>query len=85
MFKVKASPGDYEKSESWDTWEKEISEFPWKYSSNETCLILEGSATVSDFDNNELRFGEGDLVTFKKGLTCHWKIHQPIRKKYILQ
>ncbi|MGC9342891.1 MAG: cupin domain-containing protein [Bacteroidales bacterium] len=84
MYVLKASKADYKKSESWDTWEKEESEFPWKYPANETCLILKGSATVRDFEGNEIRFGEGDLVHFPKGLECIWKIHSKIEKKYLL-
>ena len=84
MHKVKATSQDYEKSQNWDTWLKEASEFPWKYLTDETCLILRGSATVRDFEGNELNFSEGDLVSFKKGLECVWKIHRDIEKKYIL-
>ncbi len=84
MHKIKATEKDYKKAESWDSWEKEASVFPWKYPANETCLIIKGSATVSDFEGNELHFSEGDLVTFKKGLECNWKIHQDIEKRYIL-
>ena len=29
-------------AESWPTWSKEASEFPWEYDQPETCLILEG-------------------------------------------
>lgn len=84
MYVTKASSADYNKAQSWDTWEKEESEFPWKYPANETCLILKGSAVVNDFQGNEIRFAEGDLVHFKKGLECKWKIISKIEKKYIL-
>lgn len=84
MYVIKAIPTDYAKAASWDSWEKEESEFPWKYPANETCIILNGSATVKDFDGNEISFGEGDIVHFKKGLECTWKIHQKIEKKYLL-
>lgn len=84
MHKVKASPRDYQKSESWNTWKKEVSEFPWKYPANERCLILKGYARVTDIDGNTLDFGEGDLVTFPKGLECKWKIIRDVEKKYML-
>ncbi len=84
MSKIKSGPQDFKKAENWEIWEKEVSEFPWKYHMNETCLILKGSATVKDFNGNEISFAEGDLVTFKKGLECLWKIHEDMKKKYIL-
>ena len=31
----------------WPIWTKEISQFPWRYDSNETCYILEGEVTVT--------------------------------------
>ena len=30
----------------WPIWTKEISQFPWRYDSNETCYILEGEVIV---------------------------------------
>jgi len=84
MSKRKSSRQDFEKARDWKTWEKEVSEFPWKYHMNETCLILKGSATVKDFEGNELHFASGDMVSFSKGLECHWKIHEDMEKKYLL-
>ena len=84
MHKIKATARDYEESSGWDTWEKEASEFPWIYPANETCLIIKGSATVTDIEGNSLEFGIGDLVKFPKGLECNWKIHSDIEKKYLL-
>lgn len=81
-FKIKATQKDFETASIWDCWEKEESEFPWKYYATETCLILKGSATIKDHTGYELRIGEGDLVTFPKGLECTWKIHFRIEKKY---
>lgn len=70
-------------AESWPTWEKEPSEFPWKYDTQETCHILEGSAAVSANDGSEsMSFSAGDWVVFAPGLECVWKISEKIRKKY---
>lgn len=70
-------------SESWPVWEKEPSEFPWKYDLMETCLILSGTAEVSTSDGSEKKsFSAGDWVIFSPGLECTWKITEPIRKKY---
>ncbi|RMF05228.1 DUF861 domain-containing protein [Candidatus Woesearchaeota archaeon] len=67
--------------ESWPVWEKEPSEFPWTYDEKETCYILEGRAVVS-YDGKKVEFGKGDLVVFPKGLSCVWKIIEPIKKHY---
>ncbi len=65
----------------WPIWEKEVSEFPWYYDSTEHCYILKGDVIVTTPDG-EYRFGAGDFVTFPKGLSCHWKILEPVRKHY---
>jgi len=31
----------------WPVWEKEISEFPWTYESQEICYVLEGEVVVT--------------------------------------
>ena len=67
---------------SWQIWTKEVSEFDWHYDTNETCLILEGEATVTGKDCNTVTFGKGDLLVFPQGLSCTWKITSPIRKHY---
>jgi uncharacterized cupin superfamily protein len=67
---------------NWGTWRKEPSEFPWAYDVRETCLILEGKATVTARDGQEISFEAGDLVTFEEGLECTWKIEEAIRKRY---
>lgn len=66
----------------WPIWEKEISEFPWSYSSAETCYLLEGEVIVSPDHGEPVRVAAGDLVTFPAGLSCRWKILRPVRKHY---
>ncbi len=69
---------------NWPIWEKEVSEFDWYYSDDETFYVLEGEVEVK-LDNGEVvKFGEGDLVTFKEGTKCTWKVLKPIRKHYYL-
>lgn len=69
-------------AENWSTWTKEVSEFPWSYSDQETCLILKGKAEVDASDGEKVEFGAGDFVIFPPGLDCTWKIKEPIEKKY---
>jgi uncharacterized protein len=67
---------------SWPIWEKEVSEFPWVYDETETCYILEGDVIVTPEKGEPVRFGKGDLVIFKNGLKCTWKVCSPVRKHY---
>ncbi len=67
----------------WPIWEKDVSEFPWSYGEKETCYILEGKAEVIPDDSDEtVSFEKGDLVIFSSGLSCVWKITEPIKKHY---
>lgn len=68
--------------EEWPIWQKEISEFPWAYDQEEVCFILEGRAIVTPDGGDPVEIGHGDLVTFAKGLSCTWKIVEPIAKHY---
>ena len=66
----------------WDIWTKEVSEFPWHYDERETCYLLAGDVIVTPEGGEPVRFGKGDLVTFLAGLSCPWKVLQPVRKHY---
>ena len=67
---------------AWPIWEKEVSEFPWHYDEKETCYLLEGDVEVTPEGGQPVRFGKGDFVTFPKGMSCTWKVLQPVRKHY---
>lgn len=69
------------KVKEWPVWEKDVSEFEWHYDEDETCFIIEGEAEVK-FDDKLVKFESGDLVKFKKGLSCTWKINKKIKKYY---
>lgn len=68
--------------EDWETWEKDVSKFPWSYDQTETCYIIAGEAVITPDDGEPVTIQEGDLVTFLAGLTCTWEIQKPIRKHY---
>ena len=72
---------ELEEAKQWPVWEKEPSIFPWEYSSEEKCLILEGKAVVKT-DEGEVSFGAGDYVIFPRGLKCTWEIKEAIKKHY---
>lgn len=67
---------------SWPTWSKEISTFPWQYGESETCYFLAGDVIVTPDDGEPVSMGKGDLVTFPAGMSCTWDIRQPVRKQY---
>ena len=67
---------------SWPTWEKEVSQFPWSYDSEETCYFLEGEVEVFPDGEQPVTVGQGDLVTFPKGMACQWNIRKPVKKHY---
>ncbi|MBM4286037.1 MAG: cupin domain-containing protein [Deltaproteobacteria bacterium] len=70
---------------TWPTWSKEVSEFPWTYDGRETCYFLEGEVVVTPRGGSPVAMGKGDLVTFPAGMSCTWKILQPVRKHYRLE
>lgn len=67
---------------SWPIWTKEPSEFPWSYDVPETCYFLEGRVVVTPDGGEPVEVGAGDLVTFPQGLSCTWKVIEPVRKHY---
>ena len=66
---------------NWTIWTSEVSEFPWKYDVEESCLILEGEVSVTA-GSDSVEIKSGDFVIFPKGLSCVWKVTKPIRKHY---
>lgn len=66
----------------WPLWEKGKSVFPWIYTTEETCYIIEGKARVTTLDKQEYLIGKGDMVVFPMGLECTWEIIDPITKHY---
>ena len=67
----------------WSIWTKEASEFPWSYDDSETCYFLEGDVTVTPENGEPVQMGQGDLVTFPKGMSCTWKIHKDVKKHFV--
>ena len=66
---------------SWPIWKCEVSTFDWTYTEKETCLLIEGSVTVSD-GQDSVGFGPGDLVIFPQNLECTWQVTKPVAKHY---
>ena len=79
---IKATEKEKKKAEPWPIWEKEVSEFPWEYGDNETCLFLEGDVIVTNESGETFHCKKGDYVTFPKGMKCTWKINKSVKKHY---
>jgi len=67
---------------SWPVWTKEVCSFPWNYDCIEECYFLEGEVSLESEDGKTLNFGQGDFVTFPKGLSCTWNVKKPVKKHY---
>ena len=67
---------------TWPIWEKEESEFPWSYDTDEICFILEGEVVVTPDGGEPVVIRKADLVTFPKGMSCRWEVKKKIRKHY---
>ncbi len=89
QIKVERDPGTKTLEDlrvsSWPIWTKEVSEFPWTYDSEEICYLLEGEVVVTPSGGEPVEIRKGDLVTFPAGMSCTWKILNPVRKHYYLQ
>ena len=67
---------------NWSIWEKEVSEFPWSYDTQEVCYFLTGEVIVTPQGGEPVKMGKGELVTFPKGMSCTWQILSPVKKHY---
>ena len=65
-------------------WTCEVSEFDWRYDSEETCLIIEGDVTVK-YGSKSVSFAAGDLVVFPQGLSCVWQVKKAVKKHYMFK
>ena len=80
----KLNSGQLKKMEvfSWPIWTKEVSRFAWHYDCVEECYFLEGEVSLQIQEGKAIKFGQGDFVTFPKGLSCTWNIIKPVKKHY---
>lgn len=70
--------------ETQPTWSCGVSEFPWSYDMEETCLLIKGKVRVTH-DGGEASFGAGDLVVFPNGMECVWHVSEPVEKYYVFR
>ena len=61
-------------------WECTEGTFLWNYSEDETVYIISGEVFLSTQTGEERRAGQGDMVFFPGGISCNWRVTQPIKK-----
>ena len=67
---------------SWPIWTKEVSEFDWSYDATEECYLLKGLVEVTTAKGEAVTIKAGEFVTFPQGLSCRWKVIEPVKKHY---
>lgn len=66
----------------WPVWETGVGEFSWHYDATETSYFVAGRVRVTPENGTAVEIAQGDLVTFPAGLSCTWKVIEPVRKHY---
>ena len=61
-------------------WDCTPGEFEWRYDSDETVHILEGSVVLDDGCAPPRRVGPGDVVLFPQGAVVRWTVETHVRK-----
>jgi uncharacterized protein len=66
-------------------WECTPGQFQWRYSQDETIVIVAGEAFLTGQNGLERRIGPGELVFFPAGTMCTWRITETIRKAAVIR
>lgn len=61
-------------------WDCTPGAFEWRYDSDETIHILEGSVVLDDGCAPARRLGPGDVVLFPAGAVVNWTVETHVRK-----
>ncbi len=61
-------------------WECTEGSFIWHYGEEETVYIIFGECFISTGTGEERRLGQGDMAVFPGGISCNWRVTQPIKK-----
>jgi uncharacterized cupin superfamily protein len=67
---------------NWPIWTKDVSVFDWHYDATEECLLMQGLVEVTTKKGVKVTIKAGDFVIFPQGLTCIWKVIEPVKKHY---
>jgi len=66
-------------------WDCTAGRFTWYYSRDETLVVLDGEAFITNDKGEERRIGTGDVVFFPAGTSSRWYVPEYIRKVAFLR
>ncbi len=66
-------------------WDCTPGSFRWHYTKDETAFFLGGQAFMVDEENQEHRFGAGDIAFIAAGTSCTWRVTEQIRKVAVVR
>jgi uncharacterized cupin superfamily protein len=61
-------------------WSCTAGKFNWHYDLDETIVILEGSIVLESEGMPPKRYGVGDVIFFRKGVSAKWHVEGYVRK-----
>jgi uncharacterized cupin superfamily protein len=63
-------------------WDCTPGSFHWRWTDDETIVVVSGRATVDMADGRRIELNPGDLAFFEKGQASVWTIHENFRKGF---
>ncbi|KAB3534086.1 cupin domain-containing protein [Alkaliphilus pronyensis] len=81
LYEIKLNDAKELGIDTWNRWQCEESSFDWEYPEEETAYVYEGEVIVTTTDER-VHIKENMLVTFPRGLKCHWEVKKRIDKVY---
>jgi len=60
------------------------SKFPYVFAGDETFHVLEGRVTITVEGGETVELSKGDIVSFPKGASAVWHIHEPAKKFFVI-
>ena len=66
-------------------WECTAGIFECRYRQDETLMVIDGEAFITDEKRQERRLGPGDLAFFPAGSSSIWRVPERIRKIAVLR
>jgi len=66
-------------------WECTAGLFQWHYTKDESVIVISGEAFLINENEQELRFGAGDVGFFPAGTICTWRVPGPFKKVAVMR
>lgn len=66
-------------------WDCTAGRFNWHYDRDETVVVLEGEAFITNEKGEEHRIGTGDVAFFPAGTSATWRVPSYIRKAAVMR